>query len=194
MYYPSTPTPSYGYPTEVPPMPHLGSLRPVTPEDYEDGQLIGFDPDEAPDEIGAEEAWLQHVDDEIGYEGTSRGNLYMGSEDIVAQVRAYMDDSDASNIDAVGHRRWCLNPRMVKTGFGQTGKFGAMYAHDNSRRKIPEYDFVGYPAPGERSRPRPCRRSAHPGCRRRGRRCGGGRRRRSSRGGRPARNGRGADR
>jgi len=28
-----------------------------------------------------------------------------------------MYDSDASNIDQVGHRRWCLNPRMSKVGF-----------------------------------------------------------------------------
>jgi hypothetical protein len=84
----------------------------------------------------------------FGYEGTSRGNLFMGSDDIVAQVRAYMDDSDATNIDKVGHRRWCLNPRMVTTGFGQSGKFGAMYAHDSSRTKVPDFEYCAFPSQG----------------------------------------------
>ncbi len=84
----------------------------------------------------------------FAYEGTSRGNLFMGSDNIVTQVRAYMDDSDASNIDKVGHRRWCLNPRMLKVGFGQKGKFGAMYAHDNSRTKVPDFEYAAFPAQG----------------------------------------------
>jgi cysteine-rich secretory family protein len=83
----------------------------------------------------------------FAYIGTSRSNLCMGKS-IEDQVHAYMDDSDDSNIDRVGHRRWCLNPGMVKTGFGVQGKFSAMMAHDRSRKKIPDYDFVAYPSPG----------------------------------------------
>ncbi len=85
---------------------------------------------------------------EFAYQGTSRSNLYMGLEDIVPQVRGYMDDSDDSNIGAVGHRRWCLNPTMVKTGFGRSGRFAAMYAHDASRRPAPDVDVVAFPPMG----------------------------------------------
>lgn len=47
-----------------------------------------------------------------------------------------MGDGDASNIDRVGHRRWCLNPSMGKTGFGSVwgpnGCYSAMYSFDKS--------------------------------------------------------------
>lgn len=83
-----------------------------------------------------------------GYTGTSRSNLYMGQEEIVPQVRGYMDDSDPSNIDAVGHRRWCLNPPLLRVGFGRSGKFGAMMCQDRSRRTVPDYDIVAFPPRG----------------------------------------------
>jgi hypothetical protein len=85
---------------------------------------------------------------DYGYIGTSRSNLYMGQEDIVPQVRGYMDDSDPSNIDAVGHRRWCLNAPLMKVGFGRKGKFGAMMCQDRSRRGVPDYDLVAFPPRG----------------------------------------------
>ena len=84
----------------------------------------------------------------FGYHGTSSSNLYMGQEDIVPQVRGYMDDSDASNIDAVGHRRWCLNPPMLKTGFGRSGRFSAMMAHDHSRNGKSDISLVAFPPQG----------------------------------------------
>jgi hypothetical protein len=59
-----------------------------------------------------------------------------------------MDDSDPSNIDRVGHRRWCINPRMLKTGFGRTGKFGAMYSMDQSQKTLPDFDLVAFPTRG----------------------------------------------
>jgi hypothetical protein len=59
-----------------------------------------------------------------------------------------MDDSDPKNIDRVGHRRWCINPSMEKTGFGSVGNFAAMYAWDRSNRSVPEWEFVSYPARG----------------------------------------------
>ena len=83
-----------------------------------------------------------------GYRGTSNSNLYQGQEDIVPQVRGYMDDSDARNIDRVGHRRWCLNPPLQKTGFGRSGRFGAMWSMDRSNAKAPDYELVAFPPPG----------------------------------------------
>jgi hypothetical protein len=59
-----------------------------------------------------------------------------------------MCDSDPSNINRVGHRRWCLNPAMGKSAFGNTGGFAAMYAMDSSRKKPPDWDYVAYPARG----------------------------------------------
>jgi hypothetical protein len=65
-------------------------------------------------------------------------------------VDHYMDDSDASNIDCVGHRRWCLNPRMLNVDFGRSpdGRFSAMMALDSARKDFPAYDFVAYPPAG----------------------------------------------
>ena len=81
------------------------------------------------------------------YQGTSHSNLHEG-RGTRGSVDRYMDDSDPSNIDRVGHRRWCLNPAMKECGFGQSGKFSAMYAHDASRKDAPDYDHVAYPAAG----------------------------------------------
>lgn len=69
--------------------------------------------------------------------------------DVVDSVRRYMDDSGANNREKRGHRRWCLNPPMKKTGFG-SGKSGysAMWAmdgsHDGSRVKTWSYPGEGY--------------------------------------------------
>lgn len=67
-------------------------------------------------------------------------NLAMGYKNPAATVLGYMDDSDSSNIDRLGHRRWILNPPMKHTGFGyandpEYGAWGgcsALYAFDNS--------------------------------------------------------------
>lgn len=83
----------------------------------------------------------------LGYQGTSRSNLSLGST-VYGSVDSYMNDSDRSNIDRVGHRRWCLNPAMLKTGFGYAGKYSAMYAFDNNRKDIPDYEFIAYPPRG----------------------------------------------
>jgi hypothetical protein len=84
---------------------------------------------------------------QLGKDGCGRSNLFMGG-DPVASVDAYMNDSDDRNIDRLGHRRWILNPRMAKTGFGGSGKFSAMYSFDGSREATPQYDFVCYPPRG----------------------------------------------
>lgn len=60
-------------------------------------------------------------------------------------VNQWMEDSDVSNIDRVGHRRWILNPPMKKTGFGYVNNFSAMYAFDGSFGQT-EYYGVAWPA------------------------------------------------
>lgn len=81
------------------------------------------------------------------YEGTSRSNLHMG-RGTAGSVHSYMDDSDSSNIAALGHRRWCLNPSMQHVGFGEAGRFAAMYVFDRTRKRVPDFDFIQYPAAG----------------------------------------------
>jgi uncharacterized protein YkwD len=90
------------------------------------------------------------ADDEykLAKTGAGSSNLYMGVVQPAACIDGWMDDSDDKNIDRVGHRRWCINPTMVKTGFGSEGKFAAMHAHDTSRANVPDWDFVAYPARG----------------------------------------------
>jgi hypothetical protein len=82
-----------------------------------------------------------------GYHGTSSSNLHQGGA-TRRSVDSYMDDSDQSNISVVGHRRWCLNPSMALTGFGESGVFSAMMVKDTSRKNIPDYDYVAYPPRG----------------------------------------------
>jgi uncharacterized protein YkwD len=84
----------------------------------------------------------------LAYKGTSQSNLAEGFRTLSAAVDGWMDDSDEANIDRLGHRRWCLNPTMQKTGFGQAGEFTAMFSFDRNRKKVPDYDFICYPARG----------------------------------------------
>lgn len=82
-----------------------------------------------------------------GFEGASNSNI--GTGGVLRSVDAYMDDSDPSNIDRVGHRRWCLNPPMGKTGFGESdGSWTAMWSTDSSGKGARGLDAVLYPPPG----------------------------------------------
>lgn len=86
------------------------------------------------------------------YEATSSSNLSAGYS-ITKAVDVFMDDSDTRNIDRLGHRRWQLNPRMGKVGFG--------YAESNTKYRyyvsekvfdksanVTSYDFIGWPSSG----------------------------------------------
>jgi len=69
--------------------------------------------------------------------------------DMVDSVRRYIDDSGDNNREKRGHRKWCLNPPMKKTGFGSGGSsYSAMWAmdgsHDGSRVKTWSYPGEGY--------------------------------------------------
>jgi hypothetical protein len=79
--------------------------------------------------------------------GTKSSNLAQGL--IACQsIRGYMDDSDARNIAKVGHRAWCMNPRMSHTGFGTVDHFSAMWSISGARKQVPDYDVVACPPPG----------------------------------------------
>jgi len=82
-----------------------------------------------------------------GYEGANKSNI--GTGGIKRSVDGYMDDSSASNIERVGHRCWCLNPPLAKTGFGEAeGGWTAMYALDESGRSARGIDRILYPPAG----------------------------------------------
>lgn len=85
-----------------------------------------------------------------GYAGTSQSNLAGGSRGTTASrsVDMYMNDSDKSNIDRVGHRRYCISPYMKMTGFGSEGNYSAMWSFDKSREQIDDFDYICYPARG----------------------------------------------
>lgn len=66
-----------------------------------------------------------------GYQGTSHSNLGRGYNNISDSIiNGYMYDGDENNIRTVGHRHWCLNDGLKKTGFGYSGKYTAMYVFD----------------------------------------------------------------
>lgn len=74
-----------------------------------------------------------------GYEGCSSSNIAWCSSSAYTLnssiLKLWMGDSDSSNIDRLGHRRWLLNPVMQETGFGavsgSNGIYSAVYAFDN---------------------------------------------------------------
>jgi len=77
---------------------------------------------------------------------TDKCNL-SGQGNVVRSVQQYMEDFGANNRNKRGHRRWCLNPRMSKTGFGADGNYSAMWALDQqakSKKKFWSYPGEGY--------------------------------------------------
>lgn len=78
--------------------------------------------------------------------GAIASNLAGGG--ILGSIDQYMDDSDPSNIDRVGHRRWCLNPAMKKTAFGSAKSYSAMWATDSSGTTAKGLKAVLYPPAG----------------------------------------------
>jgi len=90
---------------------------------------------------------MAEKDYELASHGSGNSNLGMGV-DVARSVDQFMFDSDASNIGLVGHRRWCLNPAMQRTGFGASGRFCAMYSTDKGRATVSAPDFIAYPPAG----------------------------------------------
>jgi hypothetical protein len=91
---------------------------------------------------------LPEAEYKAGYKGTSSSNIFSGRKEVAGTVHGYMDDSDPSNIKVVGHRRWCLNPKMARTGFGLNGSFSCMWSFDGARTEPVEFDYVAFPPPG----------------------------------------------
>jgi len=75
--------------------------------------------------------------------GASSSNIAMGRSHPADSVDLYIADR---NVRSLGHRRWCFNPSMGATAFGQRDSYSCMYAFDRSGSASP--DYVAYPAPG----------------------------------------------
>jgi hypothetical protein len=80
--------------------------------------------------------------------GKSNLAFYHPERSVAASIDMWMEDSDPSNIDRLGHRRWCLNPSMRKTGFGRSGEFSAMWVAEDEIKPFEDYQFVSHPAAG----------------------------------------------
>jgi len=81
------------------------------------------------------------------YTGTSHSNLSVGGKVMAHAIHMWMFDSDGRNVKELGHRRWCLNPRMLKTGIGRAGRFIALWSMDSSR-PCAHTDYVMFPPRG----------------------------------------------
>lgn len=53
-------------------------------------------------------------------------------------VRLYMSDEDPMNLPAVGHRRWILNPRLQRIGFG----YSEQYSKDGAWNTIKQFSTM----------------------------------------------------
>jgi hypothetical protein len=82
---------------------------------------------------------------------TGSSNLYWSSgagPTPEQAVRAFLSDSDSSNVAWLGHRRWVLNPPMQRTAFGVANGYISMQVFDTSRAATPDWTRIGWPAPG----------------------------------------------
>lgn len=98
-----------------------------------------------PDDVSQEffdKAYKGTSSSNIAYSMSSSGGPSLNLASTV--IESWMSDEDESNIDRVGHRRWCINPRMKQTGFGASGYYAAIYAFDTAASS--NYEYVPWPA------------------------------------------------
>ena len=85
---------------------------------------------------------------EKAQEACGHGNLAMGAGSLSSAIDMWMNDSDDSNIDRLGHRRWLLNPTMQNCGLGITGQFQVIWAHDGKRSNPTSQQWQTFPPAG----------------------------------------------
>ena len=84
---------------------------------------------------------------------SSSSNLAAGRT-LTGSVDLWMEDSDLSNVDRLGHRRWQLNPAMGKVGFGYAEAKNTLYRSYAAEKVFDrsgsgcDYDFIAWPASG----------------------------------------------
>jgi uncharacterized protein YkwD len=85
---------------------------------------------------------------DIANGATNSSNIGWGFGTLAGFNFACMDDSDSSNIDRVGHRRWLLDPPLQKTGMGYAEARTDTFGFDWSRAGAVGYDAVKWPCAG----------------------------------------------
>lgn len=84
----------------------------------------------------------------LAYSGCNQSNIYQGQASIFDAVDGFMDDSDASNIQKIGHRQWVLAPGLQRTGFGTAAGFTAMHVLSAAYAGATNFTFFAYPGEG----------------------------------------------
>jgi len=86
-----------------------------------------------------------------GYTAVSTSNLHSSQNDLAQAVKGFVHDSDSSNIDRLGHRRWVLAPDITSTGFGFVNGYVAMkvFDHGVSSKRSEKFAFSAWPPAGE---------------------------------------------
>jgi len=89
------------------------------------------------------------------YKSAQTANIHMNtaiSANLQDAVKGFCDDSDESNIDRLGHRRWMLNPKLGKVGFGyassSAGNFIPIQIFDKSNTEKININYVLWPNRG----------------------------------------------
>lgn len=79
----------------------------------------------------------------------ARSNLALAYPDITSAglVEMYMDDIGNGN-EAVGHRRWVMNPFATSMGSGSTGTANALQVVGPTSSRRPNPAYVGWPTKG----------------------------------------------
>ncbi len=85
---------------------------------------------------------------DVANAATSSSNIGWGYGTLADFNFGCMDDSDSSNIDRVGHRRWLLNPPLQKTGMGYANARTDTFVFDWSRVGAVGYDAIKWPCAG----------------------------------------------
>lgn len=84
----------------------------------------------------------------IANNATNSSNIGSGYNSLWSFNVSCMGDDDVSNIDQVGHRRWILNPPLLKTGMGMANSRSDTWVFDWSRASAVDYDTVKWPSAG----------------------------------------------
>ena len=79
---------------------------------------------------------------------TSSSNIGWGYSSLWDFNISCMGDADTTNIDRIGHRRWILNPPLLKTGMGMANNRTDTWVFDWSRSAVVTYDSEKWPAAG----------------------------------------------
>ena len=102
---------------------------------------------------------MSDTDYKKAYAATTSSNLsaaYGYSQKMVLSVAVsgQIEDSAASNIGTLGHRRWLLNPGVKTLGVGSANKNTSYYTDirvfgdDIQSESVNDYDFIAWPASG----------------------------------------------